>query len=578
MDVELYVYDLSRGLAKQMSLALLGTYIDAVYHTSIVFGGVEIFFGPGIVTCRPGSTHHGAPIEKIQLGKTSLPQDVIAEYLESLKRIYTAESYDLFLHNCNHFSNDLSTFLVGKGIPSRITSLPQTVLNTPFGQMLKPQLDRAMRSMTQAPPPPSSAPAAQVIRSHPASMVSANGNMQSKKTASVRNVTDFYELHRLLDSASDKCAVIFFTSSTCPPCKLVYPAYDELAAEAGNRAIFIKVDIRNAYHIADKFEIAATPTFITFLLGKKENRWMGADESLLRGNVGRLMKRHPHFNLHLPTLTGSSALPLTYERVPPLDKLIAKMGDAGHDPSVVAMKEFLSLRSTRGAAEATLPDLRAFGLFVQEAIHDFPNELLFTVVDLLRAAMADPRCSGYYAEERDYATIMSIVTHVNQLQRHFHLRLVALQMLCNLFTSPLFPRQALGQATVVSPIIQFLSANLTGAEDTTRIAAGSLAYNIASFNHQRRIDDHQEVVPDSEQLQLLAALVEAISAEDSSSEALKRNLMALGLLVHRAPKDAEIVDYIKAVDAAQVVKGKSSQFPGEKLIKEVGEELLGKGV
>lgn len=42
-----------------MSLALLGTYIDAVYHTSIVFGGVEIFFGPGIVTCRPGSTHHG---------------------------------------------------------------------------------------------------------------------------------------------------------------------------------------------------------------------------------------------------------------------------------------------------------------------------------------------------------------------------------------------------------------------------------------------------------------------------------------------------------------------------------------
>ena len=30
-------------------------------------------------------------MEIVHLGKTSLPQDVIAEYLESLKRIYTAE-------------------------------------------------------------------------------------------------------------------------------------------------------------------------------------------------------------------------------------------------------------------------------------------------------------------------------------------------------------------------------------------------------------------------------------------------------------------------------------------------------
>lgn len=45
-------------------------------------------------------------------------------------------------------------FLIGAGIPDRITSLPQTVLNTPFGQMLKPQLDKAIRGITQAPSPP----------------------------------------------------------------------------------------------------------------------------------------------------------------------------------------------------------------------------------------------------------------------------------------------------------------------------------------------------------------------------------------------------------------------------------------
>jgi hypothetical protein len=58
-----------------------------------VFGNVEYFFGQGIQTCVPGQTHHGAPMEVLHLGKTSLPEDVIFEYLESLKEIYTAEVF-----------------------------------------------------------------------------------------------------------------------------------------------------------------------------------------------------------------------------------------------------------------------------------------------------------------------------------------------------------------------------------------------------------------------------------------------------------------------------------------------------
>jgi desumoylating isopeptidase 1 len=41
MDVELYVYDLSQGLARNMSATLIGVQLDAIYHTSIVFEGVE---------------------------------------------------------------------------------------------------------------------------------------------------------------------------------------------------------------------------------------------------------------------------------------------------------------------------------------------------------------------------------------------------------------------------------------------------------------------------------------------------------------------------------------------------------
>jgi len=41
MDIELYVYDLSKGLARTMSASFLGVQIDAVYHTSIVMEGIE---------------------------------------------------------------------------------------------------------------------------------------------------------------------------------------------------------------------------------------------------------------------------------------------------------------------------------------------------------------------------------------------------------------------------------------------------------------------------------------------------------------------------------------------------------
>lgn len=78
-------------MAMQYSASFLGTYIDAVYHTAIVFDGVEYLYGAGVQTCVPGSSHHGRPMEIIDLGTTSLPQDVIAEYLTSLKEIYTIE-------------------------------------------------------------------------------------------------------------------------------------------------------------------------------------------------------------------------------------------------------------------------------------------------------------------------------------------------------------------------------------------------------------------------------------------------------------------------------------------------------
>jgi hypothetical protein len=76
----------------QWSLQLTGTHMDAIYHTSIVLEGVEYYFGHGIQMAVPGSTHHGQPMERVHLGKTELPTDVIAEYIQSLEEIYTPEA------------------------------------------------------------------------------------------------------------------------------------------------------------------------------------------------------------------------------------------------------------------------------------------------------------------------------------------------------------------------------------------------------------------------------------------------------------------------------------------------------
>ena len=75
----------------------LGTYIDAVYHTSVVIGGSEFYYGHGIQLSLPGQTHHGEPMEKVAMGTTALPDEIIIEYLESIKSIYLPEAYDLFM-------------------------------------------------------------------------------------------------------------------------------------------------------------------------------------------------------------------------------------------------------------------------------------------------------------------------------------------------------------------------------------------------------------------------------------------------------------------------------------------------
>ncbi|XP_014272378.1 uncharacterized protein [Halyomorpha halys] len=134
-DVYLYVYDLSGGMAARLSPVLIGKQVEGIWHTGVVTFGKEYYFGSGgINVIVPGTLLH-EPLKKILLGKTFIPEQVFDEYLNGLAESeFRGDQYDLLKHNCNNFSDTLSRFLVGNGIPDYILKLPEEILSTPFGQ------------------------------------------------------------------------------------------------------------------------------------------------------------------------------------------------------------------------------------------------------------------------------------------------------------------------------------------------------------------------------------------------------------------------------------------------------------
>ncbi|KAI9375235.1 PUL domain-containing protein [Aspergillus egyptiacus] len=577
MDVHLYVYDLSQGMARMYSLALTGVQMDAIYHTSLVFNNVEYYFGQGIQTARPGSTHHGQPMEKIHMGKTELPLEVIEEYLQSLVSIYTPESYDLFLHNCNNFTQDLAMFLVGKSIPEHIRNLPQTFLSTPLGQMLKPQIENALRGVTQAPGPGLPGPSAVPPAVHP--------------QATVRVVTNLKDLDAQLSKTS--CAVIFFTSATCPPCKMMYPVYDELAEEAGHKATLIKVDISIAHDVGMRYGVHATPTFMTFLRGEKLDQWSGADAGKLRGNVRLLLEMghptHPHRKLHLPSFQRTITNYVSYKKTPPLDKLVQKLQPHDKDPTLLAVIDFIKRRSDSSTATADIPlpnDLPSFSTYLRQTFTTVPLEHRFALVDLARLLFLDPRVAGYFAEDQTHTLLLTLLTPSIDSNQNlpYNLRIVTLQLACNLFSSPFYTTHLSPNSPLLATLLPLTTTSLLDTHANLRVVAASLAYNLATLNHNARFEFHPEPLSEENQVELTASVAEAIAQESSSAEALHGLLFALGLLVYEAPVDGAVTDLCRAlsvketIDAKREVKDLNLAGKEGALLREVGGELLGKGL
>ena len=454
--------------------------------------------------------------------------------------------------------------------------MPQAVLDSPMGRMLLPALTQGVNSGRQN---------GSILGLQDSAQASAPSQPVQKH--GVKNVSNKTEFTRLLEKARDSCAIVFFTSATCPPCKLLYPTYDELAEELGDKATFIKVDISKpgANAIGSQYSVRATPTFVTFLKGEKENEWVGADPASLRGNIRLLVEmavpHHPHENLRLPSFSNPNTKPVLYTKVPPMAKLIAKMGDeVAKKPEVQALQHYLEVRAKDGLQDAIIPDMSHLSSLIQDSVKLLQPETLFAMVDLFRCALADPRVSGYFAEESGHAAVLNVLKSVNSLvDCPYALRLVTLQMACNFFSTPLFPEEILKNSELRAPIISLVASSfLDDSHNNVRVAASSLLFNLALANQRARKQKTRATLPEDDEVELAASVVEAISQEGKSADAFQGMLSALGHLVYCAPVDGELADMLRILDAEGTILGKKKAFPNEKLITEVGGELLRKGL
>jgi hypothetical protein len=220
--------------------------------------------------------------------------------------------------------------------------------------------------------------------------------------------------------------------------------------------------------------------------------------------------------------------------------------------------------------EAPLGDLPRLAQFLRKSTSVLPPELLFTALDLLRISLIDVRVAGFFAEEHKGATgtpatIHHLLDHVDKLGESapYPLRLTTLHLACNLFTSPLFIPHLLSSPLSSTLVSILTTALLDEKHPALKASALSLAMNMTSSNHQMRMKKHsanpshalssESELPEAEQGELLASLLENIGTEAEWSENQKMGIICVGWLVYAADLHGELRDTWKVMDAAGTI-------------------------
>ncbi|MGE3805854.1 MAG: thioredoxin [Gemmataceae bacterium] len=87
---------------------------------------------------------------------------------------------------------------------------------------------------------------------------------------------------------SEVPVLVDFWAPWCGPCRAMGPVVDQLAAEVGDQARIVKINVDEAQDVAARYRISSIPTFAVFRNGALENRFSGVvNKNRLSQALGR---------------------------------------------------------------------------------------------------------------------------------------------------------------------------------------------------------------------------------------------------------------------------------------------------
>ncbi|KAH9179329.1 DUF862-domain-containing protein [Lactarius sanguifluus] len=573
--VKLYVYDLSNGLARTMSPQFLGRQIDGIWHTSVVVFNRELFYGMGIQIAAPGQSHHGQPLQILDMGETALDEEVFEEYLAEMRDHYTADKVCL-------------------------PHLPSDFLSTPFGAALRPTIDSMFRRPTGLTPPavpgqqqPSPRPASssllQAVTDRATAGAAVDSGYSTPSTSTVAGAihvsTNPASFRSLLES--HRAVVAMFTSATCGPCRMIEPVFEDLAhAKSRGRGgegkvAFAKVDLGVGMGgaVARQYDVSATPTFGFFLDGKRIHELKGVNAPELRTQVDLLLYQafppHPHTSLDIPSISSLSTEPILFTQVPALDtvhdKLVSFIDSTPSVQNPTVLKDDLTLTmfpwlkqryAEKSQATATSPEVVA----AFSRTNCRPASL-FPLLDVWRLAILEPTIA-----QVTLAPLVQVLSSTNESvassPRATLLTLLRLTTNClgTSLSRSLLASDDRARAALTGVLVQ----TLLHPDRLVRVAAASLGFNVGAWVQKGRIarargDDVVSGLREGEEdgeweVELVSAVAEALANEEESEDAVHRLTATLAFLIRLSPfYQDQLVTLLGVLQVQETLKGKLAE-------------------